>query len=87
MSLTPTYSNPSHAPYVQQAPRFRAPWAPNVPSTLGMSRSVIHPMVQAGIQAEHDGASDHGTEIKTTPATPIKKEDTSSQGHVSGRDE
>jgi hypothetical protein len=44
-------------------------------------------MVQVGIQVEHDGVSDHGTEIKTTPATPVKKEDTSSQSHISGRDE
>jgi hypothetical protein len=44
-------------------------------------------MAQAGIQAEHDGTSDHGTEIKTTPATPNKNEDTGASGHVSGRDE
>ena len=53
-----------------------------------MSRSAIHPVIQAGIKVEHDGASEHGAEIKTTPATPVKMEDTSgSPNRLSARDE
>jgi hypothetical protein len=51
----------------------------------------MHPMVQAtlpaGIKVE-DGSSDHGVDIKTNPATPVKKEDNSvSPGRGSARDE
>ncbi|KAF2180023.1 hypothetical protein K469DRAFT_640229 [Zopfia rhizophila CBS 207.26] len=68
------------------------PWAPAVPSTLGTSRSGMYPMAQtalpAGIKIDQDGTSDHGVEIKTNPATPVKVEDTSvSPGRGSIRDE
>ncbi|KAF2703607.1 hypothetical protein K504DRAFT_392091 [Pleomassaria siparia CBS 279.74] len=65
---------------------LQAPWAPTIPSTLGVNRA-IHPMAQAGIKIEHEGSSDHGTESKTTPATPIKMEDGGSPGRISARDE
>lgn len=76
---------------MQQPTRYRQPWAPAVPSTLGMSRSSMNSMIQSpmsgGMKSEHDG-SDHGIEIRTNPATPVKGEDNSaSPGHASSRDD
>ncbi|KAF2121129.1 hypothetical protein BDV96DRAFT_204488 [Lophiotrema nucula] len=68
-------SNPG--PFVQQQPRFRTPWAPAVPSTLGMSRSMssmVQTAMPTGIKVDQDGSSDHSNE-KANPATPIKVED------------
>lgn len=52
----------------------------------------MHPMVQpampGGIKVEQDVASDHGIEIKTNPATPIKAEENSvSSGRGSTHEE
>lgn len=67
-------SNPAYMP---PSARYRQPWAPAIPSTLGMSRPVMHPIAHAsGLRAE-DGGSEHGADIKTTPATPVKEEHTS----------
>jgi hypothetical protein len=64
-----------------QPTRYRQPWAPAVPSTLGMSSSAVLPVVQAtmpgGIKVEHEGTSDQGADLKTNPATPVKAEDNS----------
>lgn len=77
---------------MQQPGRYRQPWAPAVPSTLGMTRSGTNPMAQTGMpgamKAEHDGASDQGVEAKTNPATPVKIEEAStSPSRGSARDE
>ncbi|KAF2871429.1 hypothetical protein BDV95DRAFT_494323 [Massariosphaeria phaeospora] len=70
------------------APRYRAPWAPAVPSTLGMSRPAMHSLAQVGGVKVEDGASDHGIDIKTNPATPVKLDGESVSPHRgSGRDE
>ncbi|KAF2736141.1 hypothetical protein EJ04DRAFT_174654 [Polyplosphaeria fusca] len=77
--------------HMPQQNRFRGPWTPTVPSTLGMSRSAMNPMVQmivpgGGIKVDHDGTSEHGIEIKTNPATPVKvEESTVSPSHLSTR--
>ncbi|KAF1948380.1 hypothetical protein CC80DRAFT_431696 [Byssothecium circinans] len=64
----------NQAPYMPSSARFRPPFAPTVPSTLGMSRSAMHSIAyNSGMKIE-DGASEPGAEIKTTPATPIKEE-------------
>lgn len=64
-----------------QPTRYRQPWAPAVPSTLGMSSSAVLPMVQAAmpgsVKIEHEGASEHGADLKTNPATPVQAEDNS----------
>lgn len=83
-------SNPS--PFVGQPARYRQPWAPAIPSALGVSRSTMLPMVNAAmpgsIKAEHEGASEQGVDIKTNPATPVKVEGNSvSPGRGSARDE
>jgi len=77
-------------PYMQPQARFRGPWTPAVPSTLGMSRSMssmVQTAMPTGINIDHDGSSvDHGIEIKTNPATPVKVDhDTISPSRLSTR--
>jgi hypothetical protein len=46
-----------------------------------MSSSAVLPTVQAAmpanIKVEHEGGSDHGADLKTNPATPVKVDDNS----------
>ncbi|KAF2645517.1 hypothetical protein P280DRAFT_121756 [Massarina eburnea CBS 473.64] len=65
------------APYVPSSARFRAPFAPTVPSTLGMSRPAMNSMAYHSNIKIEDGVSEPGAEIKTTPATPVKEDDAS----------
>lgn len=61
---------------MSQPGRYRQPWAPAIPSTLGMPGATVHSMVPnnltGGVKLEQDKASDYGTETKTVPATPVK---------------
>ena len=66
--------------------RYRQPWAPAIPSTLGMSRPVMQPMAHAGGLRAEDGGSEHGAD-NTTPATPVKEENSTSPTRRSGTDE
>lgn len=66
----------SAAPYIPQAPRIRS-WAPPVTAALPMHRSTIHLMPQASLpsigKVEGDGSgSEHKTDVKTNPTTPVK---------------
>lgn len=75
-----------------QPTRYRQPWAPTIPSTLGMPGATMHSMVPnnltGGVKLDQDKASDHGVENKTNPATPVKVEDKSvSPSRLSTRDE
>ncbi|KAF2199895.1 hypothetical protein GQ43DRAFT_375178 [Delitschia confertaspora ATCC 74209] len=70
---------------------LQAPWAPSIPSTLGMSRTTLHPMVQPMVQPtiiKIENQSSPEVEMKANPATPVKKEDSSaSPSRDSNRDE
>ena len=67
---------------------FRQPWTPIVPSTLGPSRPSMYHMTQGSVIKSDDGASEHGVDIKTSPATPIKaKDNNASPGQLSVHDE
>jgi hypothetical protein len=79
------HSNPT--PYMPPSARYRQPWAPAVPSTLGMSRPVMHSISHAGGLRTEEGGSDHGADAKTTPATPVKEEHSTSPTRRSGTDE
>ncbi|CAI6342290.1 unnamed protein product [Periconia digitata] len=78
-------ANPSS--YLAPAARYRQPWAPAVPSTLGMARPSMHSMAHSsGIRTIDDGA-ESGAEIQAEPATPIKEEPSTSPARRSGNDE
>lgn len=67
---------------------YRPPWAPAVPSTLGTSRPTMYHMSQTGTMKSDDGVSENGVNIKTSPATPIKADDTTtSPSQRAGRDD
>jgi hypothetical protein len=84
MDLT-KYSNPT--PYLPPSARgYRQPWQPAVPSTLGMTRPVMQTVSHAGGLRTEDGGSEQGVDVKTTPATPIKKEESGSPTRRSGTD-
>jgi hypothetical protein len=51
---------------------YRQPWAPAIPSTLGTSRPAMYQMAQPGAAKSDDGVSEHGIDIHTNPATPVK---------------
>jgi hypothetical protein len=51
---------------------YRQPWAPAIPSTLGTSRPAMYQMAQPGAAKSDDGVSEHGIDIQTNPATPVK---------------
>lgn len=74
----------SATPYVPATARYRQPWTPAVPSSLGMSRPAMHQTVNAPVFKVDDSGSDHGTDTKTGPATPVKQEATSSPTHHNG---
>ena len=57
-----------------QRSAYRQPWAPAIPSTLGTSRPAVYQMAQPGAVKSDDGVSEHGIDIKTNPATPIKSD-------------
>ncbi|KAF2273047.1 uncharacterized protein EI97DRAFT_193193 [Westerdykella ornata] len=66
-------------PFVGQPPRYRQPWAPAIPSTLGMSHSVMptvaHATIPGGyVKTEQGDSSDRGPDVKADPATPVKKD-------------
>ncbi|KAF2747911.1 hypothetical protein M011DRAFT_401749 [Sporormia fimetaria CBS 119925] len=69
------------------------PWAPAIPSTLAMSSSVMHPLSQPTMSGgfgsvDQDGSSERVLDVKTNPATPVKKESgTGSPSQNSARDE
>ncbi|KAJ4351496.1 uncharacterized protein N0V89_006839 [Didymosphaeria variabile] len=64
--------------------RYRQPWTPAVPSSLGMSRPAMHQMAHAPVFKVEDGGSERGTDVKTNPATPIKQEASSSPSRHNG---
>ena len=67
---------------------YRQPWAPQVPSTLGTARPTTYYMSQPGGITSDDGASEHGIEVKTNPATPVKVEAASSSpGRTAARED
>ncbi len=67
---------------------FRQPWTPTIPSTLGPSRPTMYHMAQGNTLKSDESASDHGVDIKTNPATPIKADDNSaSPSQRSGHEE
>jgi RNA recognition motif-containing protein len=59
-------------PSFPQPSRYRAPWAPSVPSTLSMSRSTLSPTAQPDMKMEKEGTPE--VEMNTNPTTPIKEE-------------
>ncbi|KAH7130314.1 hypothetical protein B0J11DRAFT_482768 [Dendryphion nanum] len=77
---------------------FRQPWAPAIPSTLGMARSSMPHLTHGGyssgikadngVKAEQDAALHHEVDNRATPATPVKIEGTTtSPGRLSGRED
>ncbi|KAJ4301611.1 hypothetical protein N0V90_003704 [Kalmusia sp. IMI 367209] len=84
MFLQQSSSNP--APYVPTSNRYRQPWTPAIPSSLGGSRPAMHQMVHAPVFKTEDGGSDRGIEIKTNPATPVKQEHSASPNRQGGDD-
>ncbi|KAF2010012.1 hypothetical protein BU24DRAFT_400627 [Aaosphaeria arxii CBS 175.79] len=79
------------APFVPNQ-RYRQPYAPAVPSTLGTARPTMPPMLLSAAQvpgkAGRDGSDDEGVENKPSPATPAKTAaSSSSPARESGREE
>ena len=75
-ALINTWFSQSAAPYIPQAPRIRS-WVPPVTAALSMHRSTLHPISQASLpsigKVEGDGSgSEHKTDAKTKPTTPVK---------------
>ncbi|PVH94928.1 hypothetical protein DM02DRAFT_660611 [Periconia macrospinosa] len=77
----------NHTAYLAPAARYRQPWAPAIPSTLGMSRSTMQSVAHTpGLRAVDNGA-EPAAEVKATPATPIKEEASASPARRSSHDE
>ncbi|KAL5428607.1 hypothetical protein PMIN04_000752 [Paraphaeosphaeria minitans] len=70
----------SYAP----ANRYRQPWTPAVPSSLGMARPAMHQMAHAPVFKTEDGGSERGADVNTNPATPVKQEASSSPTRHNG---
>ena len=74
---------------MQPAGRFRAPWAPTVPSALGMSRPPLQPVAPntVAVKVENENApAGPDTDMKT-PATPVKVDNPASPGDESIRED
>lgn len=74
-NASPVSHNGSDFEMFMQRGAYRQPWAPAVPSTLGTSRPAVYQMAQSGAVKSDDDVSEHGIDVNTNPATPVKADD------------
>ncbi|KAJ8107938.1 hypothetical protein OPT61_g8523 [Boeremia exigua] len=76
-----SHSTGSEFEMFMQRSAYRQPWAPAVPSTLGTTRPAVYQAAQPGAVKSDDGLSEHGVDVTTNPATPVKADKVDSPAH------